>query len=56
MYSNAELATSAFSGGNYGGLGGGLGPPQSAMSSENWGFRRIIDNRLTCRNYYKKSF
>ena len=31
-------------------------PPQSAMSSENLGFRRIIDNRSTCRNYSKNSF
>ena len=30
--------------------------PQSATSSENSGFRRIIDNCLTCRNYSKKSF
>ena len=40
------------SGGNYGGLGGSP-PPQSAMSLENSGFRRIIDNHLTCRNYSK---
>ena len=39
--------TSTSSGGNYGGF---------AMSSENSGFRRIIDNRLTCRNYSKNSF
>ena len=37
------------------GILGGLGPPQSAMSSENSGFRRLIDNRLTCRNYSKNS-
>ena len=27
---------------------------QSAMSSENWGLRRVIDNRLTCQNYSKE--
>ena len=34
----------------------GIRSPQSAMSSENSNFRRIIDNHLICRNYSKKSF
>ena len=49
-----KLGIVDISGGDDWGMEGGGG--LASMSSENSGFRWIIDNRLTRRNYSKKSF